>query len=86
VLRNALMPISTVAGLTIAGLIAGTVIVESAFGINGIGSLLAQSVQQKDFAVVQAITLLMVTAFVAVNLLVDVLYSVLDPRVRERAL
>ncbi|HET6509098.1 MAG TPA: ABC transporter permease [Baekduia sp.] len=80
VVRNAMIPITTVAGLTVASLIAGTVVVETAFGIDGIGSLLVQSVQQKDFAVVQAVTLLMVVAFVVLNTVVDLLYSVLDPR------
>ena len=56
VLRNAMIPITTVSGLTIAGLLAGTVVVETAFGIAGIGSFLVQSVSAKDFAVVQAIS------------------------------
>ncbi len=64
VFRNALIPITTVAGLTVAGLIAGAVVVEQAFGLNGMGSFLVQSASQKDFAVVQAISLLLVTAFV----------------------
>jgi len=84
VLRNALIPITTVAGLTVAGLIAGDVVVEQAFGINGIGSFLVQAVSQKDFAVVQAITLFLVTVFVIVNAIVDVVNGALDPRLRLR--
>jgi peptide/nickel transport system permease protein len=80
VLRNALAPIATVSGLTIAGLIAGTAVVETAFGLDGVGSLLVQSVSQQDFAVVQAICLILVTAFVLVNTLVDLLYPLIDPR------
>lgn len=82
VLRNALIPITTVAGLTVAGLIAGSVVVENAFAVNGLGSYLVTSVEQKDFPVVQAITLLLVAAFVVVNTVVDILYAVIDPRVR----
>jgi len=82
VLRNAMIPITTVSGLTIAGLLAGTVVVETAFGISGIGSFLVQSVSAKDFAVVQAISLIMVATFVILNAVVDVLNGALDPRVR----
>lgn len=82
VLRNALIPISTASGLTFAGLVAGTAIVESAFQVNGIGGLLISSVISRDFPVVQAIALLLVTIFAITNLTVDLLYAVLDPRVR----
>jgi peptide/nickel transport system permease protein len=58
------------------------VIVEYAFGLNGLGSLLVDSVQAKDFAVVQAIALLLVFAFLVINLVVDLLYAWIDPRVR----
>jgi peptide/nickel transport system permease protein len=85
VLRNAMIPITIVAGLTVAGLIAGDVVVEQAFGISGLGALLDQSVAQKDFAVVQAISLILVTVFVVVNALVDVVNAALDPRVRAGA-
>ena len=81
VLRNAMIPIVTVAGLTIGSLIAGTVIVEQAFGLNGLGSYLVQAVGQKDFPVVQAICLLYVAAFIVINTIVDLVYSLLDPRV-----
>ena len=81
VLRNASIPIMTVAGITIASLIAVAAVVETAFGLNGLGAYLVQAAQSKDLAVVQGISLLLVTAFVIVNLLVDMLYAVLDPRV-----
>lgn len=83
VVRNAMIPITTVSGLTVAGLVAGDVVVEQAFGIGGIGSFLIQAVTQKDFAVVQAIALLMVLIFVVVNTGVDLLNSLLDPRIRQ---
>ena len=55
--------------------------VERAFSLNGLGAYLVQAAQSKDFAVVQGISLVLVTAFVVVNMLVDMLYAVLDPRV-----
>ncbi len=82
VLRNAMIPITTIAGLTIAGTIAATVVVETAFGINGMGSLLIESVTAKDFAVVQAVSLIYVAFFLVVNMIVDLSYALIDPRVR----
>lgn len=81
VVRNAMIPIVTVSGLTIAGLLASTVVVERAFNLDGLGSLLVEAVVRKDVAVVQAVSLILVTAFVVINTLVDLLYRVLDPRV-----
>jgi len=81
VLRNAAIPITTIAGITIASLIAVAAVVETAFSLNGLGAYLVQAAQSKDLAVVQGISLLLVTAFVVVNLLVDMLYAWLDPRV-----
>ena len=81
VLRNAAIPITTVSGLTIASLFALAAIVETAFNLNGIGAALVKAAASKDFAVVQAISLILVAAFVITNAIVDVLYAVLDPRV-----
>jgi peptide/nickel transport system permease protein len=81
VLRNAMIPITTAAGLTVAGLVAGAVVVENAFALNGLGSYLVQSVGQKDIPVVQAICLILIAAFVVINTVVDLLYAVLDPRI-----
>ena len=83
VVRNAMIPITTVAGLTVAGLVAGDVVVEHAFGLGGIGSFLVQAASQKDFAVVQALSLLMVAIFVVVNTGVDIINGLLDPRIRD---
>ncbi len=80
--RNSLLPVTTAVGMQIAGLIAGAFVVEYAFTLDGIGALLVNSVQRKDCAVVQAIALIMVVAFGVVNLVVDLLYAVIDPRVR----
>ena len=83
IFRNALLPITTVTGLTIAGLMAGAVVVEYAFGLGGVGSLLIQAVNTKDYAVVEAITLLLVVVFVVVTAIVDGINALLDPRVRK---
>ena len=85
VLRNAAVPIVTVSGLTVAGLIAGSIVVETAFGLGGIGSLLVQSVSAKDYNVVLAISLILVVAFVLATTLADLAHLALDPRVRDKA-
>ncbi|MER6949178.1 ABC transporter permease [Nonomuraea sp. NPDC000554] len=80
VLRNALGPITTVTGTIVAGLLVATSIVETAFGLSGVGQLLVSSVTVKDFPVVQAVSLLVVVAFVAANLVVDLVHPLIDPR------
>jgi peptide/nickel transport system permease protein len=80
VLRNAAIPITTITGITIASLIAVAAVVEVAFSLNGLGAYLVQAAETKDIAVVQGISLLLVTAFVVVNLLTDLICAVLDPR------
>jgi peptide/nickel transport system permease protein len=82
VLRNAAIPITTVASVTVASLIAGAVVVEFAFSIDGLGSYLVSSVTNKDFAAVQAICLILVAVFVVLSTLVDLIYTQLDPRIR----
>jgi peptide/nickel transport system permease protein len=84
VLRNSLIPIVTASGLSLAGLVAGTAIVETAFQLQGLGGLLITSVTEKDFAVAQAIAMILLTVFALTNLLVDVAAAVLDPRVRAQ--
>jgi len=81
ILRNAAIPITTIVGITIASLIAVDAVVETAFSLNGLGAQLVKSANDKDVAVVQAISLILVTAFVLVNMVVDFLYAWLDPRV-----
>jgi peptide/nickel transport system permease protein len=85
VVRNALIPITTVGGLTVAGLIAGAAIVERAFNLNGLGGYLVTEVQAKDFPVAQAICMIMVAAFVVVNAIVDIIYTMVDPRLKISA-
>lgn len=85
ILRNAGTPIITASGLTMAGLVAGSVIVESAFTVDGVGSLLVRSVSAKDVPVVVAVSVLIVVIFVVVMTLVDVLQSLIDPTLRRKA-
>ncbi|GAA3384846.1 ABC transporter permease [Cryptosporangium minutisporangium] len=80
VLRNAAPPVLAVSGITVAGLFAGTAVAEQAFGVPGLGSLLVQSAARQDLVVVQVISLLLVAGFVVVNMLVDVVNALLDPR------
>lgn len=81
VLRNALGPISTISGLLVAGLLVSSAVVETAFGLDGIGSLLVQAVDKLDFPVVQALVLIVVAVFVVINTVIDLLYPLIDPRV-----
>ena len=81
ILRNATIPITTITGITVASLIAVAAVVEVAFSLNGLGSYLVEAAQSKDIAVVQGISLVLVTAFVVVNMLVDMLSAALDPRI-----
>jgi peptide/nickel transport system permease protein len=82
VLRNAVIPAVTVLGINIGFLIGGTVVVEQVFGIPGIGNLMINSIFQRDFPVVQGVALVFGVLVVLVNLLTDVTYASLDPRVR----
>jgi len=81
-LRNALVPIITVAGLQFGFLLVGAVLVEQTFGLGGLGSLLVDAVQVRDYPVVQGATIFLAAVFITINLVVDVLYGVVDPRVR----
>jgi peptide/nickel transport system permease protein len=80
--RNALIPVITVAGLQFGFLLVGTVLVEYTFGLGGLGSLLVDAVQRRDYPVVQGVTIFIAGIFIVINLIVDVLYGVVDPRVR----
>jgi peptide/nickel transport system permease protein len=82
VLRNAVIPAVTVLGINIGFLIGGTLIVENVFAVPGIGSLMITSIFQRDFPVVQGVTLIFGVMVVLVNLLTDIAYASLDPRVR----
>ncbi len=83
VYRNAALPVVTGLGTAIAGLFVATVVVEDLFGLSGLGSLLVRAVLGNDFPVIQGVVLVMVTVFVVFNLVVDLAYPALDPRVRS---
>ena len=83
VLRNASIPIITVAGIQIATLLGGTVIIERIFSLPGIGSYIVDGINNRDYAVVTSVTLVMSTIFVLVSLFVDILYAIMDPRLRR---
>lgn len=82
VLRNAIIPMITVLGVNVSFLIGGTVVVEKVFALPGLGNLMLQAILARDFPVVQAVTLVFAVMVVLVNLVTDVVYSLLDPRVR----
>jgi peptide/nickel transport system permease protein len=84
VLRNASIPIITIGGIQIATLLGGTVIIESIFSLPGIGRYIYDAIGNRDYPVVQGVTLVVATIFVLVSLLVDILYTVMDPRLREK--
>lgn len=81
-LRNALVPIVTVVGLQLGAFVGGTVVTEAIFNYPGLGRLVFTSVIARDYPVVQGALLLVVVSFVVINMIVDLLYAVLDPRVR----
>jgi len=80
-LRNALIPVMTVAGITMATLIGGSVVIETVFAIPGVGSLMVQSIFRRDYPVIQGTLLVVAALYVLVNLLVDMVYVALDPRI-----
>jgi peptide/nickel transport system permease protein len=81
-LKNAFLPVITVAGDQATGIINGAVIVETVFGFPGVGKLMIDAITQRDFAVVQAAILVTAIAIFAMNILIDLTYAVLDPRIR----
>jgi len=81
-LKNALLPVVTLIGIEAAFLIGGLVVTEQVFNLNGIGRLFVQSVQNQDYTMTQALVMLVVTAFVLTNTVVDLIYAWLDPRIR----
>ena len=81
-LRNALLPIVSVIGLRFGMLLGGAVLTESIFGWPGLGQLTVAAISQRDIPLVQGVVLTFALMFAAVNLLVDLLYAVIDPRIR----
>jgi peptide/nickel transport system permease protein len=82
VLRNALVPIITVLGLTMALMIGGTVVTETVFNLPGVGNLVVRAVLRRDYPVIQGTLLVIASIYVLINLLIDLLYTLVDPRIR----
>ena len=82
VVRNALLPITTILGFELAGLLAGSIFVETLLGIPGIGAYAFESINSRDYDSIMAIVLIGAAAFIAANLLVDIAYGFIDPRIR----
>jgi len=81
-LRNALIPIVTVIGLTVALMIGGAVVTETVFGLPGVGNLVVSAVIRRDYPVIQGALLVVASIYVVINFLIDLLYTVVDPRIR----
>jgi len=81
-LRNALLPVVTLVGLQVGAILGGSVIVETVFSWPGIGRLTVEAIQSRDYPVVQGCVLLIATLYVGVNLLTDLVYGLIDPRIR----
>jgi peptide/nickel transport system permease protein len=82
-LRNALIPVVTIVGFEIGVLIGGAAIIETIFGLPGVGYVLLQAIFGRDYPLIQAMTLLIAFTFILANLLVDILYGILDPRISQ---
>jgi peptide/nickel transport system permease protein len=81
-LKNAMIPVITVIGLNFGGLLGGTIITEKVFAINGVGRLMIDAIAARDFPMVQGSVLLVASLFVLVNLVVDIVYTYIDPRIK----
>lgn len=81
-LRNSLLPLVTVIGLSLGGLLGGAVLTETIFGLSGLGRTLYEAITARDYVIVQAFTLVIAVFFVIINLIVDISYAYLDPRIR----
>ena len=81
-LKNAILPVLTIISLEFAFLLGGLVVTEQVFNLNGIGRMFVQAVARGDYTMIQALVLLVSTCFILINFLIDMLYAVLDPRIR----
>ena len=82
VLRNSLLPVSTVFALSIVSVVGGSIFVETLYGVPGVGAFVFRAIGQRDFNVLLAFTLLVATIFVFANLVIDIAYVFIDPRIR----
>ena len=83
-LKNAIIPVIAVVSIQIGGMVVGAVLVENVFSLAGLGTFLIDSIKASDYNVVQAITMLLIFMFLVISLLVDILYAMIDPRIRSK--
>jgi peptide/nickel transport system permease protein len=81
-MRNALLPVVTVIGLSLGGFLSGAVLTETIFNLTGMGKTLFESIQGRDYIVIQGVTVVVAVIYLTVNLIVDISYAFLDPRIR----
>ena len=81
-LPNSMLPVVTIIGLQLGGLLAGAVLTETVFSLAGVGRAVTEAIQSRDYAVVQGFALVIAVGYLIVNLIVDISYALLDPRVR----
>ena len=84
VLSNAMIPVITIMGLQFANLLAGTIIVEEVFAIPGLGRLILQAISNRDITVVRDVVILLAALVVFINFVVDILYAIIDPRLKPQ--
>lgn len=82
VLRNAMIPVITFIAIVVAEIIANSIVVEQVFSVNGVGRLLVTAISNRDYPIVQAVVMYITAAVVLINFIIDILYQVVDPRVR----
>jgi peptide/nickel transport system permease protein len=80
--RNSLIPTVTVIGLSFAGLLSGAVLTETTFNLNGIGKLMIDSIRESEYWILNALVFVITIIFVGINLAIDVIYALIDPRIR----
>jgi len=81
-MRNAMLPVVTVIGLSLGGLLSGAVLTETIFNLTGIGKTITEAITGRDYIVIQGVVIVVAIAYLVVNLVVDVSYAFLDPRIR----
>jgi peptide/nickel transport system permease protein len=80
--RNALLPVVTIVGLSLGGLLGGAVLTETVFSLAGVGRILFEAITARDYPIIQAFTVVVSIGYVLINLIVDLAYAYLDPRIR----
>jgi peptide/nickel transport system permease protein len=81
-LRNAMLPVVTILGLQMGGLLSGAVLTETVFGLAGVGRMLVEAIYARDYPIIQTFTVMIAVTYMLINLIVDISYGFLDPRVR----